>query len=61
MIKARADKKQMEKLFELLIIKDENQTLKGPNLRRLNEAIKRTKSGMSKENIIWVEQLVSEE
>ena len=51
------EKEQMEKLYDLLMIKKENQ---GMQIKRLDDCIARTKAGMKKENIAWVEQMVSD-
>ena len=51
------EKEQMEKLYDLLMIKKENQ---GLQIKRLDDAIARTKSGMKKENVAWVEQTIAD-
>ena len=51
------EKDQMEKLFDLLMIRMAN---KGVENLKLEETIARIKSGMRKENISWVEQMVDE-
>ena len=51
------EKEQMEKLFDLLMIKKENSGIK---VNKLGESINRTKAGMKKENIAWVEKMVEE-
>ena len=50
------EKEQMEKLYDLLMIKKDNA---GLNIKRLDDSIARTKAGMDKENIAWVEQMVN--
>ena len=52
------EKEQMEKLYDLLMIKKENEGIK---IKRLSDTIARTKAGMKKENIAWVEQMTSEQ
>ena len=51
------EKDQMEKLYELLMIRLENKDTKN---MRLEDTIAKTKAGMKKENIAWVEQMVKE-
>jgi len=49
-------KEQAEKLYDLLMIKRENN---GHVNKKLDEAIARTRAAMSKEAIAWVEQEVN--
>jgi len=46
-----------EKLYDLLMIKNANKDIK---IKRLDDTIARTKAGMNKENIAWVEKTVEE-
>ena len=50
-----SDKRRMENLYDFLMIKNENTDL---YIIHLDNTIARTKIGMSKENIAWVEQMV---
>ena len=47
-----------ERLFDLLLLKRLNS---GTNIKGLDQQIRRAKSGMTKEDIAYVESLVSEE
>ena len=51
------DKEMMERLYDLMVLKAMNQSLK---IKGLNDAIIRAKAPMSKEQIAWVEALVKE-
>jgi len=51
------EKEQMEKLYDLLMIQKADKDAKE---ERLNDTIARTMSGMKKENIAWVEQMVKQ-
>lgn len=51
------EKEQMEKLYDLLMIRENN---KGMKIIGLHETIVRAKASMKKENIAWVEQMIEE-
>ena len=51
------EKEQMDRLFDLLMLQKENQ---GTSIKRLDESIARAKASMKKENIAWVEKMISQ-